>query len=420
MALSMQNANAINTINTINAEHNLEIELENLANKELMQIMENKMLEIMGGTVQKQKVIKKKTTKRPKASGAGASGAGASANEMASGAGSEGASTEGLKKDSLDLVNVEIPTLTNYKTFKEKKNSVSQLKMICAHYKLKMTGNKEQLTNSIYNHLNQTGSILKIQRAWKKYCWKRYHLLHGPARHNRALCVNETEFYTMDSLTSIPYTQFFSYKDKDDMIYGFDILYLNKLINKRDEKNSGCASTNPYNRKDIPNRIKFQIKKYLQYGTFIGKELEMQPKKEIVKKNTIEMRIKSLFHEMDILGNYTNSDWFLSLDKFKVTQFMKYLYDIWDYRASIEERTKMEICPPNGNPFMGLNTFNLMDFPLDGVLMVAANAMEQFILRGINTQSKVLGCNYVLCALTLVSPAAAEALPWLYYSVSNA
>ena len=389
-----------NTMGT-NAENDLEIELENLANKELLQIMENKMLEIE----QKKKVIKKRTSK--KASGAGASGAGAS------GVGA---------LDGLDnLANVEIPTLTNYKNFKEKKNSVSQLKMICSHYKLKITGNKEQLTNSIYNLLNQTSSALKIQRIWKKYCLKRYHLLHGPARHNRALCVNETEFYTMDSLDSIPYKYFFSYKDKDDMIYGFDILYLNKLINKRDEANSGCASTNPYNRKDIPNRIRFQIKKYLQYGKFIGKEIEMQPKKEsVVKKNTIEMRIKSLFHEMDILGNYTNPDWFLSLDKFKVTQFLKYLYDIWDYRASIEERIKIEICPPYGNPFMGLNTYNLMDFPLDGVLMIASNAMEQFIIKGINTQSKVLGSNYVLCALTLVSPAAADALPWLYYSVANA
>ena len=128
MALSMQNANA-NAIDTIDAEHNLEIEFENMANKELMQIMENKMLEIMGGTVQKKKVIKKKTTKRAKASAsiAGASiagtsanemgGAGASANEMggagtsanASGAGtSVNASGEntGSKKDNLDLVNV--------------------------------------------------------------------------------------------------------------------------------------------------------------------------------------------------------------------------------------------------------------------------------------------------------------------------
>jgi hypothetical protein len=399
--------------NVIDAEHNLEIELENLANKELMQIMENKMLEIMGGTVQKKKEPRKKTSKKTGTSAAGTSAAGTSA------AGTSAAGTSaGTNMDI--LANVEIPTLANYKNFKEKKNSVSQLKIICSHYKLKMTGNKEQLINSIYNHLNQTSSALIIRRSWKKYCWKRYHLLHGPARHNRELCVNETEFYTMDSLDSIPYKHFFSFKDKDDMIYGFDILYLNKLINKRDEKNSSCASTNPYNRKDIPNRIKFQIKKYLQYGKFIGKEIEIEPKKEIVvKKNTIETRIKSLFHEMDILGNYTNADWFLNLDKFKVTQFMKYLYDIWDYRASIEERIKIEICPPHGNPFMGLNTFNLMDFPLDGVLMIATNAMEQFILRGINTQSKVLGCNYVLCALTLVSPAAADALPWLYYSVSN-
>ena len=406
------NANEIARMGT-NAEYNLEIELENMANKELLQIMENKMSE----TEQKKKVTKKRTSKKASTV---ASGAGTGTNAL--GTTSVEAAGAAVSLDGLDnLANVEIPTLKNYKNFKEKKNSVSQLKMICSHYKLKITGNKEQLTNSIYNLLNHTSSALKIQRIWKKYCFKKYHLLHGPARHNRSLCVNETEFYTMDSLESIPYKYFFSYKDKDDMIYGFDILYLNKLINKRNDANSGCASTNPYNRKDIPNRIKFQIKKYLQYGKFIGKEIEMEPKKEgVVKKNTIEMRIKSLFHEMDILGNYTNADWFLSLDKFKVTQFLKYLYDIWDYRASIEERIKIEICPPYGNPFMGLNTYNLMDFPLDGVLMIASNAMEQFIIKGINTQSKVLGSNYVLCALTLVSPAAADALPWLYYSVSNA
>ena len=45
--------------------------------------------------------------------------------------------------------------------------------------------------------------------------------------------------------------------------------------------------------------------------------------------------------------------------------------------------------------------------------------MENIIKNGINRESKCLGCNYVLCAITLVNPQAAQALPWLYYSVSH-
>jgi hypothetical protein len=45
--------------------------------------------------------------------------------------------------------------------------------------------------------------------------------------------------------------------------------------------------------------------------------------------------------------------------------------------------------------------------------------MEKIIKSGINRESKCLGCNYVLCAITLVNVEAAQALPWLYYSVSH-
>ena len=33
-------------------------------------------------------------------------------------------------------------------------------------------------------------------------------------------------------------------------------------------------------------------------------------------------------------------------------------------------------------------------------------------------KSRALGCYYILTALTLVSPSAAQALPWLYDSVA--
>ena len=43
--------------------------------------------------------------------------------------------------------------------------------------------------------------------------------------------------------------------------------------------------------------------------------------------------------------------------------------------------------------------------------------IEKLVRSGINHDSKCLGANYVLCALTLVSSDAATAIPWLFQSV---
>lgn len=44
--------------------------------------------------------------------------------------------------------------------------------------------------------------------------------------------------------------------------------------------------------------------------------------------------------------------------------------------------------------------------------------MDQLVKNGVDRESRILGANYVLCALTLVSTAAADSLPWLYHSVA--
>ena len=48
------------------------------------------------------------------------------------------------------------------------------------------------------------------------------------------------------------------------------------------------------------------------------------------------------------------------------------------------------------------------------------NIIEQFCKKAIDKENRNLGASYVLCALTIVSPEAADALPWLFQSVSNA
>lgn len=309
------------------------------------------------------------------------------------------------------------PKYSDYDTFKSKKYKLLDLKRICKHYKQKSSGTKEQLVEVIYNFLRESYNAEIIQRTWKKYCVKVYNDLHGPARKNRNLCVNETDFFTMDPISEISYRQFFSFKDNDDMIYGFDILSLHNLILK-----NGKIITNPYNRNIINENIKNDIKKLIKFGKFINEKLDINIEdinKNLNPKKMMELRIKSLFQEIDSLGNYTNSEWFSSLDNVGLIRFIRELYDIWEYRAHLSPIIKMEICPPMGNPFIGLNMMNLPLLPIEALQLLSVNYMENIIKNGINRESKCLGCNYVLCAITLVNPEAAQALPWLYYSVSH-
>jgi len=319
-----------------------------------------------------------------------------------------------LKKPKEALIQ---PKYSDYLTFKSKKYSLADLKQICKHYKQKISGTKEQLMEVIYIFLHGSYHAQIIQRAWKKYCVKVYNNLHGPARKNRKLCVNETEFFTMDPISEISYSQFFSYKDTDEMIYGFDILSLHNLIVK-----SGKTTTNPYNRNIIKTNIKNDIKKIIKFGKFINEKLDIDIEDEnnyLDPKKKFELRIKSLFQEIDSLGNYSNPEWFTSLDRVGIIRFMRELYDIWEYRAHLLPVIKMEICPPTGNPFTGINMGDLPLLPIEILQLISVNCIETIITSGINRESKCLGCNYVLCAITLVNPQAALALPWLYYSVSN-
>jgi hypothetical protein len=55
----------------------------------------------------------------------------------------------------------------------------------------------------------------------------------------------------MDELKILPFYQFFSFKDEDGFIYGFDIISLYNLIIKS-RKNGENNVKNPYNRTVIP------------------------------------------------------------------------------------------------------------------------------------------------------------------------
>jgi len=316
-------------------------------------------------------------------------------------------------------VNEEIiimPSFDSYNSFLNHKFTGLQLKQICKYYKLHVTGNKQILTNVIYKHLFLSFNASIIQNFWRKHSAKRYARLHGPAQFKRELCVNETDFFTMDSIKDIPYTQFFSYKDTDNMIYGFDIMSLYNLIEKKED----VDVLNPYTRNPIHHLTKRNFKSLIYLTKLFKEDIQLDMEEtETVKGNAynIEYRAITIFHEIDRLGNYTNPMWFIELRRHQLLVYARELFDIWTYRAQLSDQVKYDICPI-GNPFSNIQLTDLPGLTLIELQNTILTLMDNLFKHGSTQNSRYLGSTYVLCALTLVSPAAAQALPWLYESVA--
>lgn len=319
------------------------------------------------------------------------------------------------KRKAKDLE--EIPNFCDYELFLNTNYRVNQLKEICSHYKLKKSGNKDQLIYNIYNFLRFSLSANKIQRIFRGGIIRKLNNYKGPATLKRSLCVNETDFYTFEPLKEIEYKQFISFKDNDGFIYGFDIKSLFHLISIDREK-----ALNPYNRNKFPENILAIFKRIRTLTRRIFKlliETQIEEDTELPEEKRFDLRIIEVFQNINALGNYSDSNWFTQLDRSQNILFIRELLDIWSYRAQLSLQVQREICPPNGNPFYNVNLHYVNTWDLIEIKKYSLKIIENMVNCGINNEAKSLGAYYVLASLTLVNENARNALPWLYQSVAH-
>jgi hypothetical protein len=313
-----------------------------------------------------------------------------------------------------------IPTIKNYDDIAKYNYNVNQLKMIAKHYKLKISGNKPQLVSRIFCYLYFSSFIIKIQKIFRGLIVKKYKALHGPASMNRNICTNSDDFVTMEPLSEINFHQFLSYKDADGFIYGFDIISLHNLFLKSKDMH---AIRNPYNRNLIPEYVIKSIKSIIRLSRILKIHIYLHYEDDtqnVSPEKVIELRALTLFQNIDALGNYSNSQWFLSLNRNQLVRFVRELSDIWNYRAQLANEIKRNICPPNGDPFRNLSIQYVHTEPnMSNVKKIILEVLEKFVNSGINNDSKALGAYYVLGALTLVNSEAATSLPWLFHSFGH-
>jgi hypothetical protein len=319
------------------------------------------------------------------------------------------------------------------------KLSTAHLKHLCTTYGLKCSGTKPVLALRAHTHCMESHFISRIQRVCRGHFARVYIRRHVllPECSSKTEYVNDTDFYTMDGFEDLPHYQIFTFKDETDhKLYRFNTASFFQLMKgafTRSQLSSAASgvccevpesAVNPYTRTPISlstvrlffNKLHFcRIMRLPVYTHFKSDELTPQ--------QATEARILEVFQDINKLGNYADSDWFSRLSHPQHIWFIQELYDIWAYRAELSAQVKMQICPPYGQIFPSVtNSILLMHemrtAPFERVREVCISTCERLVRSGLTEDDRYLGASYVLSALTLVSPRAREALPWLYQSVA--
>ena len=334
-----------------------------------------------------------------------------------------------------------IPKPGEHENVLEMNYTLPMLKQICREYKLPRTGSKEILTTYVFNYLRLYEEAVKIQAAFRGWLLRKWIRQRGCGFMKRSLCTNDTDFLSFEDVGQIPWQQFISFRDKDGFVFGFSMISLFQLFSRHKQK-----AENPYNRQPFPKEIVMCLKNNIKLSKILkipvdvsftfemsdgtanlsgntnvsGNNQQQQQEHQQEQEQQLQLRVLSLFQNMDALGNYTDQRWFDNLNHPLLIRFCRELMDIWFYRASLTTEVKQAICPPHGDPFGGIrHAVEMAGFSQIQQKRRIIGFMENMVNNGIDSAHKGLGAMYVLASLTLVSYEAREALPWLYQSVMH-
>lgn len=332
-------------------------------------------------------------------------------------------------------------------------------------YDFSLTGTKQKLMERVVTFFRQEVNAVHIQKLCRGHLVRTMHRLRGPARKDRTICVNDSDFYTLEPLADIPLSNFFSYRGAGDFVYGFELTSIVKHAQNRSRN-----VLNPYNRElldpilptirklvricKIVDAMIHPVEEMVIENVYIAPPLSptqrMTPPARLptpppqldftvrtpiamladynsiqmvnhireVRSKPLDERIQSLFMEIDQLGHYTQAQWFSQLTRLDYIRYFRCLRDIWRYRAQLSPSVKHKICPL-WDPFVILTPEQMNSYDLDEnqLKSLCLSVMEDMVLTGIDNEYRMLGAFHVLSALTVVSLPARDSMRWLYESI---
>lgn len=231
---------------------------------------------------------------------------------------------------------------------------------------------------------------------------------------------NDKDFYSFDDLQNVPkHMLFVLYENGHN--YGFDLESIYQLIL---HSKQGEPILNPFTRVELSSEVVNSVLRIGRIYRMINiPEFTIEDNEDtlgvIHEPLSNEGETENLFMEIDRLGNYSQSHWFLSLNRQSLFRFVVELKDLFEYRSQMPISTRMRLIPNYGSPYYDIIMPVLSRESYDQIHAAANLVMRRMLYSADDESDRCLCATYILTALTLVSYEAATALPWLYESVAN-
>lgn len=290
-------------------------------------------------------------------------------------------------------------------TFQKKDYNKIDLVIFCKKNKLIIKNkNKDDLFNKVCNYISYNNKykddldlIFKIQKNFRRSSKQIYEK-----------CNNSEDFYTFDNLKDISDKYFYHYKDNNNLLWGFDIRSLIKLIS--------LNQNNPYTTEKFPEDIIQDIKK--KYNLVKKRESyeDLQELDTLDRKNSIKQKTVDLFSDIELNGYSCQIDWFLKLNNRKLKELYRQLEDIWNYRLRYNRELKIKLVPPEGK---------LFTTPISDLLNYNnKEELQELILNDIckfkniqDLNDRKLGYMYFLLGLSTVSIECSTSHEWISHAI---
>jgi len=221
----------------------------------------------------------------------------------------------------------------------------------------------------------------------------------------RKECTNDCDMLTLSSIYDIHSNYFYIFYDKfTNKKFGYDIRNLYAIIIS---ENQTC----PYTFRSFTGEEKDDIINYCQMLEDNGINIGLE-KVNFNAEQELEMKMKSIFHKINMLDNYTNYLWFKNLNLYQCIDLYIRSEDIWNYRSGMDLEAKKRI----------VESGCVFNIPLNIIKNIKTKSRVQHLLldefnkivsEGVNKDEKKLGAILILTGLVEVSKDAAESLPHL-------
>ena len=232
---------------------------------------------------------------------------------------------------------------------------------------------------------------------------------HGPAYFTPTIATNDTDIYTLDSVTTIPLTYRFSYIDSKKNLWLFDSRFLMGSMQYEP------TPMNPFTQEEIPGEALTRLQALSEYLQKYSLPLLYISEETLSPEQRWNQKVLDVFLRIRIHGYGVNVMWFESMNISTHTRFYTRLYELWTSQLQLTEEDKERIVPHHTLSLFTQHPNRLIYKPHTLKWWMKHNLSVMHTLLTASPEKGNQGCGalYILSALSHVNPDVALAFPWL-------